>query len=99
MARLPELHAQITETDVVPNASQTAELDELARSVPKLIEILPDVLRNRDDPLHNAALAEMIGGLMFRLDRVKPLALVCRDLSILVICVVYLVTCLVTVAS
>ena len=78
MTRLPELHAQITETDAVPDASQAAELDELARSVPKLIEILPNVLRNGDgDPRHNAALAEMIGGLMFRLDRVKPLALVC----------------------
>lgn len=84
MTRLPELHAQITETDAVPDASQALELDELARSVPKLIEILPDVLRNRDDPRHSAALAEMIGGLMFRLDRVKPLALVCHNLFFLI---------------
>ena len=79
MTRLPELDAQITETGAVADVSQATELDELARSIPKLVEILPDVLRNRDDPRHNAALAEMIGGLMFRLDRVRPLALVCCD--------------------
>jgi hypothetical protein len=77
MTRLPELQAQIADTEAVPDASQATELDELTRSIPKLIEILPDVLRNRDDPRHNAALAEMTAGLMSRLDKVKPLALVC----------------------
>lgn len=69
LSRLPELHEQVVDT-------AAAELDELARSIPKLIELLPEVLRNRDDPRHNAALAEMISALMTCLDRVKPLALV-----------------------
>ncbi|KII87791.1 hypothetical protein PLICRDRAFT_699296 [Plicaturopsis crispa FD-325 SS-3] len=75
MNRLPELHAQLSEHDAVPDASQALELEELTRSIPKLIGILPDVLRDRADPRHNAALAEMIAGLMLRLDKVKPLAL------------------------
>ncbi|KZP25015.1 hypothetical protein FIBSPDRAFT_856394 [Athelia psychrophila] len=68
LSRLPELHEQVVDT-------AATELDELARSIPKLIELLPEVLRNRDDPRHNAALAEMISALMTCLDRVKPLAL------------------------
>jgi len=75
MIRLPELQAQMADTEAVPDASQATELDELTRSIPKLIEILPDVLRNRDDPRHNAALVEMTSGLIQRLDRAKPLAL------------------------
>lgn len=76
MTRLPELQAHITETDAVPDASEATELDDLTRSIPKLIEILPDVLRNRNDSRHNAALGEMLANLMAKLDRVKPLALV-----------------------
>lgn len=76
MARLPELQAEIADTEAVPDASQSTELDELVRSIPKLIEILPDILRNRDDARHKAALAEMTAGLMLKLDKVKPLALV-----------------------
>lgn len=69
LSRLPELQEQVVDT-------AATELDELARSIPKLIELLPEVLRNRDDARHNAALAEMISALMTCLDRVKPLALV-----------------------
>jgi nuclear pore complex protein Nup98-Nup96 len=77
MTRLPELYEQLQEGDAVPDASQALELDELVRSVPKLIGILPDVLRDRSDVRHNAALAEMIAGLVVVLDKVQPLALVC----------------------
>lgn len=76
MTRLPELQAQMADTEAMPDASQATELDQLTRSIPKLIEILPDVLRNRDDPRHNAALAEMTSELILKLDKVKPLALV-----------------------
>ncbi|KAF7964558.1 hypothetical protein HWV62_5694 [Athelia sp. TMB] len=68
LSRFPELQEQ------APGTAAT-ELDELARSIPKLIEILPEVLRNRDDPRHNVALADMTSALMACLDRVKPLAL------------------------
>lgn len=76
MTRLPELQQQIADTSAVPDATQETELDELTRSIPKLIEMLPSILRDRDDPRHHAALAEMISGLVQVLDRSKPLALV-----------------------
>ena len=69
LSRFPELQEQEADT-------AATELDELARSIPKLIELLPEVLRNRDDPRHNVALADMTSALMTCLDRVKPLALV-----------------------
>lgn len=75
MTRLPELHAECT-NDAVPDASQANEIDELARSVPKLIGILPDVLRNTSDMRHQAALSEMVAGLMAQVDKIRPLTLV-----------------------
>jgi nuclear pore complex protein Nup98-Nup96 len=78
MTHLPELQTDLSGVNASPDSAQALELEDLTRSIPKLIDILPDVLRNRDDPRHNAALAEMIGGLMSMLDKVKPLALV-RD--------------------
>lgn len=36
--------------------------------------MLPDILRDRSDIRHNAALAEMIAGLTHRLDQLRPLA-------------------------
>jgi nuclear pore complex protein Nup98-Nup96 len=78
MTRLPELQASLNDASAVPDATQVSETEDLARSIPKLMDILPDVLRNRDDPRHNAALAEMVAGLMLQLDKVKPLALVRR---------------------
>lgn len=82
MTRLPELQVHLDDTNAVLDATQTFELDDLTRSIPRLIDILPDVLRNRDDPRHNAALAEMIAGLMFLLDKFKPLALVCLNFRV-----------------
>jgi nuclear pore complex protein Nup98-Nup96 len=73
MTRLPVLQQ---EHDAVPDASQALELEELARTVPKLLGLLPDVLRDRSDARHNAALAEMITRLMLTVDKVQPLALV-----------------------
>ncbi|EMD35444.1 hypothetical protein CERSUDRAFT_106804 [Gelatoporia subvermispora B] len=75
MTRLPELRDHFAETNAVPDAAEAAELEQLARSVPQLISILPDVLLDRCDPRHNAALAEMTANLAHRLDQVKPLAI------------------------
>lgn len=75
MTRLPELAEEQTD-DGIPDASQSTEIDELARSVPKLIGILPDVLRNTWDPRHPAALSVMIAGLVAQVDKMRPLALV-----------------------
>lgn len=82
MTRLPELQVHLDDTNAVLDATQTFELDDLTRSIPRLIDILPDMLRNRDDPRHNAALAEMIAELMFLLDKFKPLALVCLNFRV-----------------
>ena len=78
MTRLPELQASLDDASAVPDA-QASEMEDLVRSIPKLIDMLPDVLRNRDDPRHNAALADMIAELFLKLDKVKPLALVRDD--------------------
>lgn len=77
MTRLRELNNLLLERNASPDISQALELEELSRSVPKLISILPDVLCNHSDPRHNAALVEMISGMMRQLDLVRPLALVC----------------------
>ena len=80
MTRVPELHGRIREEEeeenAVADASEAMELAELVRSIPKLVGILPDVLRDRSDPRHAAALAVMVSGLMMHCDRIQPLALV-----------------------
>jgi nuclear pore complex protein Nup98-Nup96 len=75
MTRIPELHASLSESTVL-DAVEGQELDNLTRTVPRLINILPDILSNSSDPRHKVALAEMISGLTAVLDLVKPLALV-----------------------
>ena len=77
MTRLPELHASLTDNDFL-EASEEQELEGLARSIPKLIDILPDLLPSQSDPRHKVALSEMISGLTANLDQTKPLALVSR---------------------
>ena len=79
MTRLPELQASLDDASAVPDATQASELDNLVRSIPKLIDMLPNVLRNQDDPRHIAALADMVAELILKLDKVKPLALVRDD--------------------
>jgi len=78
---LPELREQVQDPDVVPDAAQAAELDELTRSIPRLLTALPDLLRDRSDPRHNAALAEMTENLVRELDLTRPLSLPLRQLN------------------
>ena len=75
ITRLPQLLEEQVD-DAVPDASQSTEIDDLARSVPKLIGILPDVLRNNWDPRHPAALKVMTAALVAQTDKIRPLALV-----------------------
>lgn len=75
MARMPELREYLDDADARPSDELGAEVEELTRSVPKMIALLPGVLRDRSDIRHSAALAEMIAGLTLRLDRLRPLAL------------------------
>ncbi|THH21138.1 hypothetical protein EW146_g347 [Bondarzewia mesenterica] len=73
--RMPELRTHVLDPETVPDASQADELEELTKSIPKLIHILPNVLRDRSNPRHNVALSDMISELTRELDSVQPLAL------------------------
>ena len=73
--RLPDLKERSDE-DAVPDAVEAQELEELMRSAPKLIGILPDVLRDRGDARHNIALSGMVSDLTAALDQVNSQALV-----------------------
>lgn len=76
ITRLDELQTRVTEVpDAVLDATDASELEDLGRTVPRLISLLPDVLRERADPRHKAALTQMISGLVLRLDRVQPMAM------------------------
>ncbi|KAF8583009.1 hypothetical protein K439DRAFT_1412588 [Ramaria rubella] len=68
--RIPELLIA-THNDVVLDATDAAELERLKSLVPQLIRLLPDVLRDRSDARQNAALSEMLSGLLLRYDSVK----------------------------
>ncbi|KAI6168370.1 nuclear protein 96-domain-containing protein [Pisolithus thermaeus] len=74
MIRLRELHASLSDTDGL-DAAEEQELECLARSIPKLIGILPELLPSPSDPRHMVALSEMISGLTANLDQMKPFAL------------------------
>lgn len=79
---MPILRSELHDAEI-PDAAQAEELEELSRSIPKLIGVLPDALRDRSDPRHNVALSEMISKLTFELDAVQPLALVSSMLPFL----------------
>ncbi|EKM57526.1 uncharacterized protein PHACADRAFT_206423 [Phanerochaete carnosa HHB-10118-sp] len=77
MTRMPDLRDELdaAAADAVPDPECAAEIEELGRTVPRMISLLPDILRDRSDLRHGAALAEMIAGLAAGLDRLRPLAL------------------------
>ena len=76
VTRLPQLRERLVQGDGALSVDESAELDQLARSVPKLISTLPDVLPDRSNFRHNAALTEMTNKLVHHLDRSRPLAVV-----------------------
>jgi len=73
MTRLPEL---IQDLRASQDSSQLAELEELARGIPKLIGVLPAMVRDPTDARQSVAVATMITGLTIQLDRASPLTLV-----------------------
>jgi nuclear pore complex protein Nup98-Nup96 len=73
MTRLPEL---IQDLRVSEDNSQVAELEELARGIPKLIGILPAIIRDPADSRQSVAVATMITGLTRQLDKALPQTLV-----------------------
>ena len=83
LTRLPRFRDRLLQTNGALTADESADLDQLARSVPKLVSLLPDALPDRSSVHHNAALTEMTNELVYHLDRAKPLAIVrprCFDL-------------------
>jgi nuclear pore complex protein Nup98-Nup96 len=79
MTRLPELiqdlRAAASQEDDGSQA-QVVELEELTRTIPKLIGLLPAMVRDQADVRQNVAVATMISGLTRQLDNALPLALV-----------------------
>ena len=83
ITRLTELQegTQNTDQDAMDDGDADRESTiVLVRRIPKLLDTLPEVFHDRSDPRRNVALAKMISGLMLKLDKVQPLALV-RALS------------------
>ncbi|KAI0739083.1 nuclear protein 96-domain-containing protein [Daedaleopsis nitida] len=75
VTRLPQLREHLTQGDGTLDPEEAVELDQLSRSIPKLISVLPDVLPDRSNVRHSAALTEMTNKLVYHLDRTRPLAI------------------------
>ncbi|KAF7294383.1 SNF2 family helicase [Mycena kentingensis (nom. inval.)] len=76
VTRLPLLEDEIQHARTHDEISEKEEeRDDLARGASKLVNLLPDVLEDRSDLRHNAALATMIEKLVALVDRVQPLAM------------------------
>ncbi|KAI0631003.1 nuclear protein 96-domain-containing protein [Trametes polyzona] len=75
LTRLPQLRERLVQGDGTVDEDETAELDQLSRSVPKLVSVIPDVLPDRSNVRHTAAAAEMTNQLVRHLDQIRPLAI------------------------
>ena len=62
MTRLPELLEEESD-DAVPDAAIATETEDLTRKIYKVIGLLPDILHNKNDLRHKAALVSMTGEL------------------------------------
>ena len=76
LTRLPQLRDRLIMDNDGLSADESADLDQLGRTVPRLLSLLPDVLPDRTNVRHNSALTEMTNKLVYHLDRAKPLAIV-----------------------
>ena len=78
MTRLPKLLEQVVaeneEAETMIDGAQAAAIDDLARRIPKIICLLPDIFyRSRStDDRHPAALQEMTKGLLELAERANP---------------------------
>lgn len=77
LIRLPQIRDHLVQGNESQREEEAVELDQLSRIVPKLISMLPDVLPDRANVRHNAALTEMTNKLVYHLDKTRPLAIVC----------------------
>lgn len=65
--RLPILLVAVQE-DAVNDAAEVTEFTKLKNLIPQLMRMVPDVLRDRTDPRHRAALSEMMSKLLSSFD-------------------------------
>lgn len=70
------LPGHVTEADAVPDAIRNAQFDDLIKTVPRIIELLPDLFREGSDPRHRIALTEMVAGLVGQVKKYAPTVLV-----------------------
>ncbi|KAG6844478.1 hypothetical protein H0H87_006614 [Tephrocybe sp. NHM501043] len=80
MTHLPDL---LAEEDSIADAEQSTQFDDLIKSVPRLIGILPDVLKEGPDPRHGAALTEIVAGLVGQVKKYAPHVLAQVDPTLL----------------
>ncbi|KAG6899672.1 hypothetical protein C0993_008026 [Termitomyces sp. T159_Od127] len=73
---MTHLPGHVAEADAVPEAVQNTQFEDLIKSVPRLIELLPDLLREGSDPRHRIALTEMVAGLVGQVKKYAPTVLV-----------------------
>ena len=85
MTRLPKLLEQVVaeneEAETMIDGAQAATIDELAKRIPKIIGLLPDIfLRSRStDDRHPAAVEEMTKDLLKLAERANPDLLVSME--------------------
>ncbi|KZT25680.1 hypothetical protein NEOLEDRAFT_1156120 [Neolentinus lepideus HHB14362 ss-1] len=72
MITLPGLLSEVqAEPDADPDPAQKTAIEEMSLLIPRLIGLLPDILSDRADPRHRAALTHMTGKLTILLGRIK----------------------------
>lgn len=75
MKRVPEMRQrQQSENDAVPDVTEEMELEMLSSKIPKLLGILPDVLRDKPGGgvKSGAALSVMLTQLLTCMDPLRP---------------------------
>lgn len=88
MTRLPKLLEQVAaeneEAETMVDSAQAAAIDELAKRIPKIIGLLPDIFfRSRStDDRHPATVEEMTKDLLRLAERANPDLLVSMELNL-----------------
>lgn len=76
MSRVPELRENLQAEDAIPDASEASELELLTGRIPRLVGILPDVLRDKPGTGERckAALSHILSKLLDCLDPTRPVS-------------------------
>ncbi|KAG6828595.1 hypothetical protein H0H92_007336 [Tricholoma furcatifolium] len=71
------------EDDAVPDAHQNAQFEDLVKSVPRIVGVLPDLLRDGPDMRSRAALTEMVAGMVRQARKYAPYVLSRIDMTLM----------------